>query len=41
MKLGPSSTAPVPQDKPPVWFILAVFGVCVSPLVGFVLWGWW
>ena len=34
------SIAPVRQDRPPVWFTLAVFGVCVAPLVGLVLWGW-
>lgn len=40
IKLGPNSIAPVRQDKPPLVFILVVFAIGVSPLVGFVLWGW-
>ena len=35
-----SSIAPVPQDKPGVAFTIIVFAVCVSPVVGFVIWGW-
>lgn len=38
--LTPSAITPVRQDKPPVVFTLVVFAVCVSPLVGFVLWAW-
>ena len=35
-----NSIAPVHQDRPPILFTLVVFGVCVAPLVGFVLWAW-
>lgn len=36
----PVSIAQVPQDKPPVAFVVIVFAICVAPLVGFVLWAW-
>lgn len=35
-----NTIVPAPQDRPPLAFIIIVFAVCVSPLVGFVLWGW-
>ena len=34
------SIAPVPQDRPPILFVLVAFVVAVSPLAGFVLWAW-
>ena len=38
--LTPSAITPVHQDKPSVWFTIIVFAICVSPVVGFVIWGW-
>lgn len=38
--LVPSSIAPVPQDRPPVWLPIIALAVAVAPLVGFVLWAW-
>lgn len=38
--LLPSSIAPVPQDRPPIWLVLMAFVVAVAPVAGFVLWAW-
>lgn len=38
--LMPSSIAPVPQDRPPLWLPILALVVAVSPLAGFVLWAW-
>ncbi len=38
--LLPSSIAPVPQDKPPVVLTILALVIAVSPVVGFVIWGW-
>lgn len=37
--LMPSSIAPVPQDRPPILFVLVAFALLgVLPFVGFILW---
>lgn len=36
MKLGPNSIAPIHQDKPSVWWVLALFSAAIIGMLAFV-----